>query len=97
MHTLTANSSGENVNVQAMSLFVQQSIKQLEKFNRMESLAKGIKKEADKIISESADIHDELTRHLRSMRRELSGVEPLLMIDDDAALALENSSESAED
>ncbi len=97
MHTLTANSSGDNVNVQAMSLFVQQSIKQLEKFNRMESLAKGIKKEADKIISESADIHDELTRHLRSMRRELSGVEPLLMIDDDAALALENSSESAED
>jgi hypothetical protein len=90
MHTLNVQNSGENINVQAMSLFVQQSLKQLEKFTRLESLAKGIKTEADKIIKEAGDINDELNRHLRSMRRELSGVEPLLMLDDNEPLELDN-------
>lgn len=90
MHTLNVQNSGENINVQAMSLFVQQSLKQLEKFTRLESLAKGIKTQADKIIEEAGDINDELNRHLRSMRRELSGVEPLLMLDDAAPLEIDN-------
>ena len=90
MHTLNVQNSGENINVQAMSLFVQQSLKQLEKFTRLESLAKGIKTQADKIIEEAGDINDELNRHLRSMRRELSGVEPLLILDDAAPLEIDN-------
>lgn len=93
MHTLNVQNSGDNVNVQAMRLFVEQSLKQLEKFNRLSSLAAGIKRDADKIVKESEDISDELTRHLRSLRREIIGVEPMMVIDGGSALELEDDSE----
>ena len=96
MHTLNVQNAGDNLNVQAMRLFVEQSLKQLEKFNRLSSLANGIKRDADKIVKESEDISDELTRHLRSLRREIIGVEPMKVIDSAELLELESSSEDEE-
>jgi hypothetical protein len=63
-----------------MRLFVDQSLKQLEKFKRLTSLAEGIKTEAGKIVTETEGLWDELNRHLKAMSRELAGVEPLQLL-----------------
>lgn len=79
MHTLTTRNGAGEVNAQALRLFVDQSIKQLDKFNRLVSLASGIKGEADKIISEADDLSFEISRHLQNLKKELAGVEPLAL------------------
>jgi hypothetical protein len=81
MHTLTTRSGIGEVNSQALKLFVNQSIKQLDNFNRLSSLAVGIKGEADKIITESDELAYELSRHLQSIRRELAGVEAIELVE----------------
>ncbi len=92
MHTLTTRNGAGEVNAQALRLFVDQSIKQLDKFNRLVSLASGIKGEADKIISEADDLSFEISRHLQSLKRELAGVEPATL----AELGDSTSEEEAE-
>lgn len=73
-----------------MRLFVDQSLKQLDKFKRLRSLAEGIKTEAGKIVTESEDLWDELNRHLKSMSRELAGVEPLQLLGEEQIEELED-------
>jgi hypothetical protein len=92
MHTLTAQVNGGEINAQAMRLFVDQSLRQLEKFKRLISLADGIKTEAGKIMIESEDLWGELNRHLKSMSRELSGVEPLQLLGEGVVEELEDKS-----
>lgn len=90
MHTLTAQIGGGEINAQAMRLFVDQSLKQLDKFKRLQSLAKGIQTEAGKIVEESDELWDELNRHLKSMSRELAGVEPLQLLGENQIEELED-------
>jgi hypothetical protein len=90
MHTLTAQISGGDFNAQAMRLFVDQSLKQLEKFKRLTSLAEGIKTEAGKIVTETEGLWDELNRHLKAMSRELAGVEPLQLLGETQTEELED-------
>jgi hypothetical protein len=96
MHTLTAQISGGELNAQALRLFVDQSLKQLDKFKRIISLASGIKGEAEKIMTEADLLRDELNRHLKSMSRELTGVEPLILLGEDDPLAIESHINSEE-
>jgi hypothetical protein len=90
MHTLSSVSNGDQVNVQALSLYVEQSIKQLDRLAKFSTYAKNIKREADKIISEQDEISDDLTQHLKAIRREIIGVETMALIESSSVLAIED-------
>ena len=97
MHTLSSVRSGDQMNLQAMSLYVEQALKQLQRLSKFATYAKNIKREADNILRDQEDLNDDLNGYLKSIRREIMGVDTMTLIETSSAQALEGSNEDYEE
>ena len=93
MHCLSVVSSGVEINPAAMNSYVESSLAILDRFENITGAAGKIKTQADVILSSTEAIKDDLTSHLRSMRREIAGVVQQLTIATEKTLELPNYEE----
>lgn len=73
MHSLSVVGSGVDINPAAINSYVEESFVILDKFESLHDAVAKIKSNATKVSSISEGIKDELTGHLRSIRREVAG------------------------
>jgi hypothetical protein len=73
MHSLSVVGSGVDVNPAAINSYVEESFVILDRFESLHDAVAKIKSNATKVSSISETIKDELTGHLRSIRREVAG------------------------
>jgi hypothetical protein len=88
MHCLSIVSTGVEINPAAMNSYVESSLAILERFDAIEGAVGTIKTQADSIRTVSEGIKDDLTSHLRSMRREIAGAVQQITIDNNKPLEL---------
>lgn len=90
MHCLSVVSSGVEINPAAMNSYVESSLAILERFETITGAAGKIKTQADSILSNTESIKDDLSTHLRSMRREIAGVVQQITLESEKTLELPN-------
>ena len=88
MHSLSVVGSGVEVNPAAINSYVEESFVILERFESLHDAVAKIKSNATKVSSISEGIKDELTGHLRSIRREVAGNTEQLVLKADKPLEL---------
>ena len=88
MHCLSIVSTGVEINPAAMNSYVESSLAILERFDAIEGAVGNIKTQADSIRTVSEGIKDDLTSHLRSMRREIAGAVQQITLDNNKPLEL---------
>jgi len=88
MHCLSVVSTGVEINPAAMNSYVEGSLAILERFDVIDGAVGKIKTQADSIRTVSEGIKDDLTSHLRSMRREIAGAVQQITIDNNKPLEL---------
>jgi hypothetical protein len=88
MHCLSIVSNGVEINPTAMNSYVENSLAILERFDAIDGAVGKIKTQADSIRTVSEGIKDDLTSHLRSMRREIAGAVQQITIDNNKPLEL---------
>jgi hypothetical protein len=88
MHCLSIVSNGVEINPTAMNSYVESSLAILERFDAIDGAVGKIKTQADSIRTVSEGIKDDLTSHLRSMRREIAGAVQQITIDNNKPLEL---------
>jgi hypothetical protein len=88
MHCLSIVSTGVEINPAAMNSYVESSLAILERFDAIDGAVGKIKTQADSIRTVSEGIKDDLTSHLRSMRREIAGAVQQITIDNNRPLEL---------
>jgi predicted nucleic acid-binding Zn-ribbon protein len=88
MHCLSIVSTGVEINPAAMNSYVESSLAILERFDAIDGAVGKIKTQADSIRTVSEGIKDDLTSHLRSMRREIAGAVQQITIDNNNPLEL---------
>ena len=88
MHSLSVVGSGVEVNPAAINSYVEESFAILERFESLHDAVAKIKSNATKVSSISEGIKDELTGHLRSIRREVAGNTEQLVLKADKPLEL---------
>lgn len=96
MHCLSVVSSGVEINPAAMNSYVESSLAILERFESITGAAGKIKTQADAILSNTESIKDDLSIHLRSMRREIAGVVQQITLESEKTLELPNYDEIEE-
>lgn len=96
MHCLSVVSSGVEINPAAMNSYVESSLAILERFESITGAAGKIKTQADAILSNTESIKDDLSIHLRSMRREIAGVVQQITLEAEKTLELPNYDEIEE-
>lgn len=96
MHCLSVVSSGVEINPAAMNSYVENSLAILERFESITGAAGKIKTQADAILSNTESIKDDLSIHLRSMRREIAGVVQQITLESEKTLELPNYDEIEE-
>jgi hypothetical protein len=88
MHCLSIVSTGVEINPAAMNSYVESSLAILERFDAIDGAVGKIKTQADSIRTVSEGIKDDLTSHLRSMRREIAGAVQQITLDNNNQLEL---------
>jgi hypothetical protein len=88
MHCLSVVSTGVAINPAAMNSYVESSIALLERFESIDGAVGKIKSQADSIRTISEGIKDDLSTHLRAMRREIAGGVQQISLDDQKPLEL---------
>jgi hypothetical protein len=88
MHSLSVVGSGVEVNPAAINSYVEESFVILDRFESLHDAVAKIKSNATKVSSISEGIKDELTGHLRSIRREVAGNTEQLVLKADKPLEL---------
>jgi hypothetical protein len=88
MHCLSVVSNGVEINPAAMNSYVESSLAILERFETITGAAGKIKTQADSILSNTESIKDDLSTHLRSMRREIAGVVQQITLESEKTLEL---------
>ena len=96
MHCLSVVSSGVEINPAAMNSYVENSLAILDRFESITGAAGKIKTQADAILSNTESIKDDLSIHLRSMRREIAGVVQQITLESEKTLELPNYDEIEE-
>ncbi len=77
MHSLVVVSSGDSVNMAALSRYVQDSMGSLMKFDDMSRLGKNVVRDSKKMLELADETRNDIQDNLRAMAREISGVTPI--------------------
>jgi hypothetical protein len=77
MHSLVVVSSGDAVNMAALSRYVQDSMASLMKFDDMSRLGKNVVRDSKKLLDLVDDTRNDIQDNLRKIAREISGVSPI--------------------
>lgn len=96
MHSLSLVGSGLEINPAAINSHVESSFALLEKFGKIDDSVKTIKTQAGNISSVAEEIKDELSGHLRAMRREVAGTAEQVLLQDETTLAISSSFEDSD-
>jgi len=97
MHCLSVVSTGVEINPAAMNSYVENSLAILDRFDAIDGAVGRIKTQADTIRTVTEGIKDDLTSHLRSMRREIAGAVQQITLENNKPLelpALDDESDS---
>lgn len=92
MHSLVVVSSGDAVNMAALSRYVQDSITSLLKFDDMSRLGKNVVRDSKKMLDLVDETRNDIQDNLRAIAREISGVSPI-----DVRALLQNRPEELDD
>jgi hypothetical protein len=90
MHSLSLIGSGVGINPVAINSYVEASFAILDRFGKIDDSVREIKSHAGTISSVGESIKDELTGHLRAMRREVAGEVEQLVLEGEKALEIES-------
>ena len=77
MHSLVVVSSGDSVNMAALSRYVQDSITSLMKFDDLSRLGKNVVRDSKKMLDLVDETRNDIQDNLRAIAREISGVSPI--------------------